>query len=89
MRAGVPQVVIPHSNDQPAWARRVYELGVGTKPIPRKKLTAENLAEGIRGALTQPVKDAAKGLGKKIQAENGAEAAARVVMDCFTAPSAP
>ena len=88
-RAGVPQVVIPHSNDQPAWARRVYELGVGTKPIPRKKLTAENLAEGIRGALTQPVKDAAKGLGKKIQAENGAEAAARVVMDCFTAPSAP
>lgn len=87
-RAGVPQVVIPHSNDQFAWGRRVYELGAGAKPIPRRKLTAENLAEGIRGALAQPIKDAAKRLGGKIQAESGAKAAARVVMDCFTALSA-
>ena len=89
MRAGVPQVVIPHSNDQPAWARRVYELGAGARPIPRKKLTAEILATAIRSVLAEDVKEAAKELGKKIQAENGAEAAARVVMDCFTAPSAP
>ena len=87
-RAGVPQVVIPHSNDQPAWARRVHELGVGAKPVPRKKLTADNLAEGIRNALTQPVKDAAKALGAKIQNENGADAAARVIASCLTAPSA-
>ena len=89
LRAGVPQVVIPHSNDQPAWARRVYELGAGARPIPRKKLTAEILATAIRSVLAEDVKEAAKELGKKIQADNGAEAAARVVMDCFTAPSAP
>jgi sterol 3beta-glucosyltransferase len=82
-RAGVPQVVIPHSNDQFAWGRRVHELGVGARPIPRKKLTAENLAEGIRDVLVQPVKDAARGLGRLIQAENGAEAAARVVIGIY------
>ncbi|MEW6285803.1 MAG: glycosyltransferase [Chloroflexota bacterium] len=87
-RAGVPQVVIPHSNDQFAWGKRVHELGVGVKPIPRRKLTAENLAEGIRGVLMQPVKDAAKELGRKIQSENGAETAARVVLNCITAQPA-
>jgi sterol 3beta-glucosyltransferase len=87
--AGVPQVVVPHSNDQFAWGRRVYELRVGAKPIPRRKLTAENLAEAIRFALSQEVKDAAKGLGSRIQTENGAKAAARVVMNCITAPLAP
>ena len=29
-RAGAPQVVIPQHYDQPYWARRVRELGVGT-----------------------------------------------------------
>lgn len=50
--------------------------------IPRKKLIAENLAEGIHSALAQEVKDAAKELGRKIRAEDGAEKAARVVMEC-------
>ena len=31
-------------NDQPAWARRLYELGVGASPVPRRVLTAEKLA---------------------------------------------
>jgi sterol 3beta-glucosyltransferase len=83
LRAGVPSIVIPHGNDQFAWARRVYELGVGAKPIPRKKLTAENLAEAIKYVLKSEIRQAAKGLGEKIQVENGAEAAAKVIMDAI------
>lgn len=89
LRAGVPSMIIPHSNDQFAWGRRVYELGVGSKPIPRKNLTAERLADAIRFALSKEVKDAAKELGRKIQSESGAESAARIVMESLTAPSAP
>ena len=81
LRAGVPAVVIPHGNDQFAWARRVYELGVGAKPIPRKKLTAEKLAEAIAFVLKSDTQAAAKSLGAKIQTENGAEAAAKIIMD--------
>ncbi len=82
LRAGVPSIIVPFSNDQFAWGRRVYELGVGAKPIPRKKLTSENLANAIQFTLRDDVKMEAKDLGNKIQAERGAEAAARVVMEC-------
>jgi sterol 3beta-glucosyltransferase len=83
LRAGVPGIIIPHSNDQFAWGRRVYELGAGSKPIPRKKLTAEKMAEAINFALTDPIRDTAKDLGVKIRSENGAERAAEVIIRCL------
>jgi sterol 3beta-glucosyltransferase len=81
LRAGVPGIVIPHSNDQFAWGRRVYELGVGAKPVPRKKLTVERLAEAIEFALTAKIQAAARELGGRIQGENGAEKAAKIILD--------
>ncbi|MCX5971726.1 MAG: glycosyltransferase [Coprothermobacterota bacterium] len=83
LRAGVPSIIIPHSNDQFAWGRRVHELGVGSKPIPRKKLTAEKLSDAIKFVLTNEVKAAANDLGGKIQSENGAETAAKIIIDCL------
>ncbi|MCX6065831.1 MAG: glycosyltransferase [Chloroflexi bacterium] len=80
LRAGVPSIVIPHGNDQFAWAQRVYELGVAARPISRKKLTAENLAEAIRFVLKSEVREAAKVLGAKIREENGAETAAKIIL---------
>jgi sterol 3beta-glucosyltransferase len=82
LRAGVPSIIIPSGTDQFAWGRRVYELGVGAKPIPRKQLTAEKLAEAIQFALMKDVRDRAKELGAKIQSENGVATAAKIVMDC-------
>ena len=82
-RAGVPSVIIPHSNDQFAWGKRVFELGVGSKPIPRKKLTAERLATAIRYALQDEVRKAATNLGNKIRNENGKEKAAKIILDIF------
>jgi sterol 3beta-glucosyltransferase len=84
-RAGVPGIIIPHSNDQFAWGRRAYELRVGARPIPRKNLTAEKLADAIQYALSENVKAAAQDLGRKIQGENGVESAVKVVLDCLKA----
>ena len=39
LKAGVLTVIIPFGNDQYAWGARMYDLGVGAKPIPIKKLT--------------------------------------------------
>jgi len=83
LRAGVPSIIIPHSLDHFAWGRRVYELGVGSKPIPRKKLTAGKLADAIQFVSTKEIRQAAKDLGKKIQSENGAGTAARIIIDCL------
>ncbi|HYO19445.1 MAG TPA: glycosyltransferase [Dermatophilaceae bacterium] len=41
--AGVPAVVVPFAVDQPFWASRVAALGVGPTPIPRRRLTEQNL----------------------------------------------
>jgi sterol 3beta-glucosyltransferase len=83
LRAGIPSIIIPNSNDQFAWGRRVYELGAGSKPIPRKKLTAEKLSDAIKSVSAKEIKDTAKDLGTKIQSENGAETAAKIIINCL------
>jgi sterol 3beta-glucosyltransferase len=81
MRAGVPSAVIPHTADQFTWGRRVYELGVGAKPLPRKRLSAEKLAQAIDAALASETRKKAGDLGRKIQCENGVQAAAKIIVD--------
>jgi sterol 3beta-glucosyltransferase len=72
LRAGVPSILIPFFGDQPFWGRRVVELGVGPAPIPRAKLTTDNLAQAINQAVTdQAMRQRAATLGAKIQAEDG------------------
>lgn len=71
-RAGVPMTIVPHNADQPYWGKRVKALGVGTAPIPRKKMTADNLSDAIQ-ALTQndEFRKNAQALAQKIQEEDG------------------
>jgi sterol 3beta-glucosyltransferase len=83
LRAGIPSIVIPHGNDTPAWGRRVYELGVGPKPIPRKKLNVERLSDAINESLSDEIPSKARDLGKKIQSEDGAGNAAKMILECI------
>jgi sterol 3beta-glucosyltransferase len=84
MRAGVPSVVVPFSADQPFWGRRVRELGVGPRPIPRKKLTARGLAEAIEVAVRdRTTRERAASLGERIRAEDGVSHAVDVVTRHF------
>ncbi len=46
-RAGVPQVVVPHLLDQFWWSQRVYELGLGAPPLPRRRLDPRRLSESL------------------------------------------
>jgi len=72
LRAGRPTVVCPFVGDQPFWGRRVASLGVGPKPIPQKKLTAEKLAKAIQTAVSDvEMHKRSESLGKIIRAEDG------------------
>jgi UDP:flavonoid glycosyltransferase YjiC (YdhE family) len=51
-RAGVPQVVVSHLNEQYGWGRRMHQLSIGVPPIPRSKLTAARLGAAITLAAT-------------------------------------
>ena len=66
--------------DQPYWGRRVHALGVGPKPILRKELTVQRLAD----AITQAVADKemhrqAAAMGERIRAEDGVARAVETV----------
>jgi UDP:flavonoid glycosyltransferase YjiC (YdhE family) len=80
LRAGIPSIITPFMGDQPFWGKRVYELGVGPKPIPRKQLSVDRLAESIRIAVSDGAMQArAARLGEHIRAENGVARAVAVI----------
>lgn len=70
--SGRPSVIVPFFGDQPFWGRLVHSLGAGTKPISRKKLTADQLAAAIKDAISNPdLLNRAGEIGKKIRQEDG------------------
>ena len=72
LRAGVPAVIVPFMSDQPMWARRVFKLGVGPRPIRRRRLTVARLAEALERAVTdRDMRARARDLGRIIRAEDG------------------
>ena len=83
--AGVPNVVVPSGNDQFAWGRRVFELGVGPEPIPGSRLSSRRLADAIYYASREDVQLNARRLGLLIQSEDGPKTATRIVMSCIDA----
>jgi sterol 3beta-glucosyltransferase len=80
LRAGVPNILIPFTADQPFWASRVRALGAGPEPIPLRKLTTERLAAAIDRALNdEAMRARCRELGEKIDAEDGIERAVEPV----------
>lgn len=79
-RAGIPQIVVPYSFDQPFWGTRTYRLGVGVKPISRKRLTAQRLAAAIDHAVHDAdMRQRAANIGTLVQAEDGVGQAVALV----------
>ena len=76
-RAGTPQVVVPQIVDQPYWASRVWDLGIGSAhngPAP----TAESLSTALESALTPGTRARASEVADMI-CDDGALRAARLL----------
>ncbi|MGW2400072.1 glycosyltransferase [Kitasatospora sp. NPDC001664] len=77
-RAGVPQVLVPQLADQPSWARRVAELGIGVAhdgPVP----SFDSLSAALAAALTPETAARAKELAATLRTD-GAATAARLLL---------
>ncbi|WP_327117370.1 glycosyltransferase [Nocardia sp. NBC_01730] len=77
-RAGAPQVIVPQVADQPYWASRVAELGIGTGhdgPTP----TAESLSSALEIALTPETGARAAAVAATVRTD-GAERAANLLL---------
>lgn len=80
LRAGVPSVIVPSFGDQFFWGWQVQKLGVGPKPIPRKRLTVEKLARAIQQVVNDSgTKTKASQVGQKIRSEKGTNVAVEMI----------
>ena len=80
LRAGKPTIICPFSFDQPYWGKRIHELGLGPKPLPQRKLTAQQLAKAIKQATTdQTIMQNAHAIGDKLRKENGVMKAVEII----------
>ena len=80
LRAGVPTAIIPLGGDQPFWARRVAQLGVGVHCAPFSRITAAQLAAALnRVTADSALRRRAAALGAKISAERGVERAVALI----------
>lgn len=77
--AGAPQVIVPQIVDQPHWARRVVDLGIGTADHSTTP-TVESLAAALATALVPETHDRATVVAGMIRTD-GAALAARMLLE--------
>jgi vancomycin aglycone glucosyltransferase len=85
--AGAPQVVVPQGADQPYWAGRVADLGIGAAhdgPTP----TTESLSAALKTALTPETRARATAVAGTNRTD-GATVAAKLLLDAFSRESRP
>lgn len=81
-RAGAPQLVVPQIADQPYWASRVAELGIGAAhdgPAP----TFDSLSAALRTALAPEARARARTVAGAVRTD-GAAVAAKSLLDRVT-----
>ncbi len=88
LRAGKPLAIIPIYGDHKFWARKVYELKVGTQPMPLKKLDEKLIIETAENLMNNNELIAnAKRLGEKIRSEKGIEKAVELIEKYYNSVS--
>ncbi|GAA3773578.1 glycosyltransferase [Streptomyces phyllanthi] len=86
-RAGAPQVVVPQLADQPYWAGRVADLGIGAAhdgPTP----TFESLSAALRTALAPGTRARARAVAGTVRTD-GAMVAAKLLLDAISRERPP
>ncbi|MGK5632181.1 glycosyltransferase [Streptomyces sp. URMC 123] len=78
-RAGAPQVVVPRIADQPYWADRVAQLGIGSAHHGRTP-TVDSLSAALATALAPETGVRARAVAGAIRTD-GAAVAARLLLD--------
>jgi sterol 3beta-glucosyltransferase len=79
LRAGIPNIVVPFTADQPFWGNRVHAIGAGPKPILVKNLSAKKLALTIAEAELSAVRERAQFIGQRIRREDGVKDAVELI----------
>jgi sterol 3beta-glucosyltransferase len=81
LRAGIPNIIVPFTADQPFWGRRVQAIGAGPKPILVRSLSVGKLAYAIAKSESQALRERAQAIGARIRGEDGVGQALQLIED--------
>jgi sterol 3beta-glucosyltransferase/vancomycin aglycone glucosyltransferase len=84
LRAGRPEVVVPHIADQFFWADLLYRRGVAPKPLPARTLDESGLTARVREARRPELQERAERLAREVERELGVESACAHVERAFS-----
>lgn len=79
LRAGIPNIVVPFTADQPFWGNRVYAAGVGPRPIFVRNLSVEKLTQAVAEAESNAIRERTRAIGQKIRSEDGVKDAMELI----------
>ena len=82
--AAAPQVVVPQFYDQPYWAQRVQQLGIG-RAHPAGVPAAESLASALDQVLRREVAERARQVSAMMRRDGARDAATRLVRGDYAA----
>ncbi len=89
LRAGRPQLVVPHAHDQFDNASRVVRLGCG-RSVARPRYNAKSATRELRALLdTSEYATKASEVGQQVQREDGARVAADAIEEMLTKAKTP
>ncbi len=74
LRAAVPQFIVPHIQDQFFHGRRIHELGLGPRAVPKAKLDATALSAALDGSAQYRAR--AQAVAETLRGQSGAGPAA-------------
>lgn len=75
LKCGKPTVIVSFFGDQKFWGDMCSRAGAGPEPIPYKELTVDKLVQGIKFALSDGAREAARRLSEKLEKEDGVQKA--------------
>ncbi|MDH5509821.1 MAG: glycosyltransferase [Nitrospinota bacterium] len=77
---GCPSIVVSHAFDQFFWAKRLYDIGVGGKPLLKRDITPKKLAAAIMNVVEdKAMKERAEKFGANMMEENGVATAVELI----------
>jgi UDP:flavonoid glycosyltransferase YjiC (YdhE family) len=83
--AGKPSVMVAHIAEQVGWGEQLRRIGIAGKPLERRNVTVQALAQRIRQVLDSPqMACTAQNLGLAMKQENGVAAAVKLIEQRFT-----
>lgn len=84
LRAGIPSIAVPFFADQPAWGRRLEQLGVSPATHPRMELTSDRLAKSIQTLVERDsFYKQAQRLRMQIEEEKGLDKTVSIIESCL------